>query len=267
MNTCELNTKSFDKSIELLKGEMAKLGTPKTAKAKTKVEKYKNAITVFENAKAKLNSVIAQLKATPDPLSTSDPQESYFDTLFKGKEDAVTLTYIGTVLSGKGLNIADFDKSGIADAKADMSRVNLNHNFIDTTKEFTDEVAKGKGRAVGLTNALLGIGIADTATKGITTLLAKKGIMEGSLSLFGLAKKGFTFIPSLFPSIQAGATTLFSACPAGWILLGGAVALKAIPVIKRTVDKISSSLKSDYGAQGKFDANIQKFVAEQPALA
>ncbi|MBO5344634.1 MAG: hypothetical protein J6A51_01935 [Clostridia bacterium] len=262
----ELNSKSLDKAIKALQDEITKLGTPKNSKTKTKIEKYNAAIKVFENAKSKLSSVIAQLKKTPDPLSTSDPQESYFDTLFKGKEDAVTLTYIGSVLTGKGLNIADFDKSGIDESKVDMAKINLNHNFIDTTKEFTDDVAKGKGKAVGLTNALLGIGIADIATKGITTLLAKKGIMDGSLSLFGLLGRGFEAIPGILPSIQAGASTIFAACPMGWALLGGAVALKVIPVVKRAVDKIRANLKSDYGAQDRFNANMSKILADQPQL-
>ena len=237
---------------------LASLSSQNGPSMETKRAKCRNAIEVFTKAKAKLEETITKLKTTPDPASQTGA--SYYDTMFAGiSEDTLTMAYIGTKMFGTSF-VIDF-----SDVPA-YANINLNHNFIDKTKDFANEVLDGKGRAVGFTNGLLGLGIADVATKGITSVLVKKGIMDTSLGLFGLAQKGLEMLPSILPSVGSSLAAFFSPSIIGWAIIGGALAAKALPAVKRVLNKIKNSLKADFGVQKQFENNLEELYNAQPIL-
>ena len=259
MDLQSLNKVSFDKAIGILNTRLAELNGKRGPSTETKRAKCRNAIEVFTKAKAKLESTITTLKNTPDPSSSTGA--SYYDTIFAGAaEDTLTMSYIGMKMSGTPVTIDFTDVPS-------QANVNLNHNFIDKSKDFGNEVLDGKGRAIGFANGLLGLGIADVATKGVTSLLAKKGIMDSSLGLFGLAKKGLSMLPEVLPSVGASLSAFFTASsPIGWAIIGGAIAVKLLPAVKRVLTKIGRSLKADFGAQKQFQNNIDELYNAQPIL-
>ena len=235
-------------------------------------EKYKKLNVAFTNAQKKLTNIIDGLKKIEDPSTPVDPatgkRQSYYDTIVAGKEANVTIAYIASKLADKGATVSvdDADKEKIDDSAMDVSSISVRRNFVDMGKDLVSDTMHGKGRAIGLKHALLGYGVAELATTGITSMLAKKGIMSGSVTLFGLAKQGIMNLPTFLPQVAATLTPILSANPIGFTVLGAAAAMALIPMIKRKVDAWKDKFNKNQNAQINFDAVLQKKIAENDEI-
>lgn len=270
-NVKNMTTATLDQAIAYCARKAADLNR---ANKPATAAKFDAAKKVFETAKLKLERTIHILENTDDP-STS-PTRKYIDSICDGKKTNLTLEWIGQAFITKGrditavaeLNSTDADKiaSGaevnLSD-ESDITPESVRRNPIDWAKDFANDLGKGKGRAVGLARGLLGVGIAEVASRLVTGGLAKAGIMSEGMGLFGLLKTGVSHLPMAWPHIASAATAIWNFSPIGVCALGGLVVVKSIPWIKKKAQKLFNNFK-DMDANKAMEENLARQIAAQP---
>ncbi len=256
-----MNVDTLKMAIEKCNKNAADAKETKPSRAK----KFENLGEVYQNAKTKLEKTINFLEKTNDPSSTTTPKQKYIETICDGKRANLTLAWIGSQCESKGV---DLSSAGINLADdSDITPKNVRRSIFDIGKDCGSNLVNGKGKAVGLAYGLLGVSIADAATKGVTTLLAKKGIMSESLNLFGLVKKGVlalkTSWPSIMSNITTGATAVWGAVPLAVCTFGAFALLKLVPVIKRKVQQLNKKAKG-LNVEKNLEDSLDDAIAKQP---
>lgn len=242
-----LTKASFPKAIELCQKQEGKYKTQEVKKAK-----YAQMRKKLEKAQEKLDNAIEETRS----IKIGDT--TFFDSFIKGKEDAVSLTWLGTKLEEQ--------KAGITDGKApdvgtpDVDVVHI--DFVDRTKQVWHDLTHGKGIAKGLFTAAAGICVGEVLTQGVTASLVRDGIMQSSMGLVGLGQLGLQNLPLAWNAISGAITGLFAWSPVAVVAAGALAALKVIPAIRGLVDKVKAKAKS----ATEFETGIQKLVQEQKGM-
>ena len=272
-NVKNMTTATLDQAISYCARKAADLNR---ANKPATAAKFDAAKKVFETAKLKLERTITILSNTEDPSDTSTPKKKYIETICDGKKTNLTLEWIGQAFITKGrditavaeLNSTDADKLAngehvnLAD-ESDITPQTVRRSIFDVGKDFATDLGKGKGRAVGLARGLLGVGIAEVATRLVTGGLAKAGVMGEGMGLFGLLKTGITNLPTVWPHIANAATAVWNFSPLGVCALGGLVVVKSIPWIKKKADKLFKNIKG-MNADKAMEDNLARQLAAQP---
>ena len=272
-NVKNMTTATLDQAISYCARKAADLNR---ANKPATAAKFDAAKKVFETAKLKLERTITILSNTEDPSDTSTPKKKYIETICDGKKTNLTLEWIGQAFITKGrditavaeLNSTDADKiaSGaevnLGD-ESDITPASVRRSPFDWAKDFANDLGKGKGRAVGLARGLLGVGIAEVASRLVTGGLAKAGIMSEGMGLFGLLKTGITNLPTVWPHIASAATAIWNFSPLGVCALGGLVVVKSIPWIKKKAQKLFNNVKG-MNADKAMEENLARQLAAQP---
>ena len=270
-NVRNMTTATLDQAISYCARKAADLNRANKPATAAKFDAAKKA---FETAKTKLERTIHILEVTDDP--TSSPTKKYIETICDGKKTNLTLAWIGQAFTDKGrdittvaeLNSSDADKLAngehvnLAD-ESDITPQTVRRSIFDVGKDFATDLGKGKGRAVGLARGLLGVGIAEVATRLVTGGLAKAGVMGEGMGLFGLLKTGITNLPTVWPHIANAATAVWNFSPLGVCALGGLVVVKSIPWIKKKADKLFKNIKG-MNADKAMEDNLARQLAAQP---
>lgn len=270
-NVKNMTTATLDQAIAYCARKAADLNRENKPSTAAKFEAAKK---VFETAKLKLERTIHILENTEDP---SSPPNKYIDTICGGKKVNLTLEWIGQAFITKHrditavaeLNSTDADKLASGDHvnlsdESDITPESVRRSPFDWAKDFANDVGKGKGRAVGLARGLLGVGIAEVASRLVTGGLAKAGIMSEGMGLFGLLKTGVSHLPMAWPHIASAATAIWNFSPLGVCALGGLVVVKSIPWIKKKAQKLFSNFKN-MDANKAMEENLARQIAAQPA--
>ncbi len=235
----------FDVAIKLAKQQASKF---KDNEAKEK--KYKVAQQELENAKAKLDALIEKTKSI-----TMSSGNSFYVDYVQASESSVNLVWLSDKLAEKE---AEMTSGAPTSVDVATNEIEPHYDFIDGTKKAGKDLLNGKGLSNGLFKATLGVGVGELLAKGVTSYLAKEGIMQSSLGLFGLGKLGITNLPTAFTALQTGMTALWGFSPLIVVAGGAMVAIKAVPAIKHLIDKISAKTKENY----KFEEEVNKMITE-----
>ena len=271
-NVRNMTTATLDQAIAYCARKAADLNRENKPSTAAKFEAAKK---VFETAKLKLERTIHILETTDDP-STPAPHQKYIDSICDGKKQNLTLEWIGQAFVAKGRDITHVAELNSTDAakiasgdevnlgdESDITPESVRRNPIDWAKDFANDVGKGKGRAVGLARGLLGVGIAEVASRLVTGGLAKAGIMSEGMGLFGLLKTGVSHLPMAWPHIASAATAIWNFSPLGVCALGGLVVVKTIPWFKKKAQKLFSNIKG-MNADKAMEENLARQIAAQP---
>ena len=221
-----------------------------------KKKKYEDMRNVFEKAQTTLDKAI---NATKNIQMASG--KSFYEEFVKGNEMSVSLCWLGTKLNEERINgnVASGDDPNFGS----FSNVEFHYDFIDGTKQVWHDFTHGKGLSKGLATVAGGVLVGELLTKGITSLLVKKGILEGSMGLLGLGQLGIQYAPMAWQALTSAAGAVAAWSSVLPIAAGAFVAVKAIPVIKNLVDKVKAKFKE----AGAFDENMEKLVAGQKTLS
>lgn len=249
----EIAQKDFDSCIR-----MANTQANKFKDNPVKAKKYKDAAADLRNAKAKLDELLdkaKQMKISDGSGGTT----TIYDKYVNAKGDAVTLAWLNCEIIAHESEIV----SGPVDYDAEVNEIDVHYDFIDATKKVGHDLLNGKGLSKGLAGAAVGIGIGELLTKGVTSLLAKEGIIQSSMGLFGLGKLGITNLPTAFTALQTGMTALWGFSPLIVVAGGAFIALKGIPAIKQLIDKAVTKYKSKVDENNKFEKDVNDLIASR----
>lgn len=243
-----LTKASFPEAIKTCKKYESKFKDKEVKK-----KKYEGMRKVFEESEETLNKAIEATKSI-----TMASGKSFYDEFVDGKEATVSLAWLGDKLATESARITGGD---IPDLGAHVS-VEFKYDFVDRMKQLGIDFTKGKGLAKGITTAASGVLIGELLTQGVTSFLAKKGIIDGAMGLLGLGKLGIEYAPMAWQAIAGAATSIASWSMLVPIAAGVLVAVKTVPVIKNIVDKV----KAKHKEAGAFDENMQKILTEQKVM-
>ena len=245
----ELLTKaSFPKAIELCKKQETKFKNQEVKK-----QKYAQMRKKLEKSKEKLENAIEATKSIK-----MDSGKYFFDEFVSGKEEAVSLAWLGQKLEEQKDKITEGKAPSVA-----VDEIGVVHlDFVDQTKQVCHDLTHGKGLAKGLFTAVAGIGIGEVLTQGITSSLVREGVMQSSMGLVGLGQMAWQNLPFAWQAITGAVTSLFAWSPLAVVSGGALLALKALPAIRGAVDKIKAKVKG----VGEFENNMQKLLAEQKGM-
>ena len=246
-----LSKASLPKAIETCKKMEAKCKDNEVKK-----KKYQDMRKTFEKAQETLKKAI---EAT-NSIKLNGSEKTFYQEFIDGKEDAVTLAWLGAKLSEQR-NLGHIAGGKIPETGDDMS-VEFKYDFIDRTKKVCKDFTGGKGIAKGLATGAVGVLIAELLTKGATNALVQHGILESSMGLIGLGKLGIKLAPTAWQALTGAATALVGWSPVVCVAAGAFVALKTIPMIKKAVD----SVKKKHKEAGAFDEEMKKLMAEQKVM-
>lgn len=245
----ELLTKaSFPKAIELCKKQETKFKNQEVKK-----QKYAQMRKKLEKSKEKLENAIEATKSIK-----MDSGKYFFDEFVSGKEEAVSLAWLGQKLEEQKDKITEGKAPSVSVGEIDVVHV----DFVDQTKQVWHDLTHGKGLAKGLFTAVAGIGIGEVLTQGITSSLVKEGVLQSSMGLVGLGQMAWQNLPMAWQAISGAMTSFFAWSPIAAVSAGALIALKAVPMIRGMVDRIKNKAKS----VGEFDNNMKKLIEEQKGM-
>ena len=234
-----------------------------------KQKKYQEAKKALQEAQAKLNDIIEKTKTIllnePDPADATKKLSFYDKFIGKKNENFVTLAWLSSKIAIEK-TAGNFETASVAvvdELKFGAKEIDPRFDMIDRTKSITKQFLEGKGVSAWLAKGCLAVGIGEILTKGITSYLAKEGIMQSAMGLFGLGKLGIAHLPTLWASLSAGMTTLVGFAP---LAVGAAAAfavVKGIPMVNNLINKVKKKHKDAYA----FDKGIEKILKEQEATA
>lgn len=250
-NIDEVSFESFETTIKNCKTILEK--KIKAEKNPVKADKYKNALTVYNAGLEKYNKVNEVCK-NMKVADTTGNEVSFYDEVVKARGAAINLATVqyemnewieakkteGKKLTADSIKQADeFDGLDLS-----VEEVNVHYNPIDRCKKAGLDILNGRGVAKGIMTTAAVVGIGDILCKGVTTVLAKEGIISGALDLVGLGKLGIQNLPALGELLAGGLKTFAEFSTLG--LAGGAVilGLAAIPVVKGIIDKVKAKHKN-----------------------
>lgn len=240
---------NFDKSIEICKKNIDRF------KGKENEKKYQLMLKELESAKKKLNEAIEKSRS----IKMKD-DKTFYESFVQGNETVVTLAWLGDKIN------AEREKGEIAeDQSVDLSTqaVDVHYDFVEKTKKAGKDLLNGKGISKGVINALFGICIGELLTKGVTSLLVKKGIMSESMGLVGLAKLGIANLPKVWAAIKTGLAAAWNFSALSVIGVGALGLAIAIPKVKHLIDKTKKKCKE----ANEFENNINEMINSQATLA
>ncbi len=249
----------------------------------TKINKFKNSPTLqkkwmaqkkaFENAHKRLTAVINYLsghdKDGNECATSGNPSLLAEFNVGGNALNVLSLAEIDRLMSSTtGVDPSKYDKiNGTVgtDGKmigvdykdtSDIESVVVKRDIFQTFGDLGRNILDGKGKSAGLAGTLLGVGVSEIAARGVTGFLAKKGIMESGMGLFGLIGEGWSQLPALWPIVQNGFSAIWGFSPLAVCTVGAFAAIKIIPSIKRFIDKSRKSIK---------ELNSEKILAEELA--
>lgn len=210
---------------------------------------YEKAKKALQEAQKKLKDAIEKTKSIEttfvDPADSSRKLSFYEKYIGEGNENFVSLCWLsGKIAAEKSASRIEAGSVAEADAlDLNAKEIEVKYDMVDRTKRITKQFLQGKGVAQWLTKGCLAVGIGEILAKGVTSYLAKEGIMSGAMGLFGLGKLGISKLPALWTALGTGMTAL-----TGWSTLfvgaaAGFAALKAIPVVNNFVNKVKTRYK------------------------
>ena len=243
-----LTQASFPKAIDLCKKQEAKFKNQEVKK-----QKYSQMRKKLEKSREKLDDTIEATKSIEMKSG-----KKFFDEFVSGKEEAVSLEWLGKKLEEQKDNIKEGKVPSIASSEIDVVHV----DFVDQTKQVWHDLTHGKGLAKGLFTAVAGIGIGEVLTRGITSSLVKEGVLQSSMGLMGLGQMAWQNLPMAWQSISGAMSSFFAWSPIAAVSAGALIALKAVPMIRGMVDRIKSKAKS----VGEFENNMKKLIEEQKGM-
>lgn len=243
-NVTEMGRDKLDKAIEICK-KYAK----QFASNPVRAQKYIDAQKGFENAKKKLLSTIEQAKEVDVTVMVDGKEMSFYDAYIKGKENTVTIKWIGDQLKLHTVKMVE-------PSKIDTTMDNViyeKYDFVDATKNAALDIVNGKGLSNGLVKASILVGVSELVTKGITSYLVGTGALAESFGLVGLAKTLVANFPSYMSALGTGFSTLVGFSPLIAITGGVLVATKLIPRVKQAMDKNAKKLKDKAAGEVELD--------------
>ena len=257
-NPQEVQKANFDAVIKLASDQARKFKDNPD-----KAQKYEDEKKKLQQAKAKLEKIVEETK---NIKMTSG--KTFHEEFVDGKEHLVSLFYLsekiekeksaGTIdIQATLANKVDIDKISF-----DVPEVSTTFDMVDQTKSLGKQILDGKGASKWLTRGCFGVMIGELLAKGITNSLVAEGIMAESMGLFGVAKLGVVEgLPALWSALGSGVTALAGFSP---LMLGAgaaALALIAVPMVKKLVDKVKAKHKNEVA----FDQGVQKLLDSQEA--
>lgn len=222
-----------------------------------KAKKYTDAALELRNAKTKLETLIDKTKAIT-VTKTDGTEEKFYNLYVRDNQDNATIEWLMTELEGHESEIV----GGAPAYDADVNEIDTHYDFIDATKKVGHDMLNGKGLSKALVGATIGVGVGELLSKGVTSVLAKEGIMQSSMGLFGLAKLGIKSLPAGLSALGSGMSMLWGFSPVAVVAGGALVALKAVPAIKHLVDKVVAKFKSNAAENNLFEDEANKKIAE-----
>lgn len=223
-----------------------------------KAKKYTDAALELKSAKTKLETLIAKTKSDEFKVNDVSGAVSFYDKYVADKEDVATLDWLMGEISAHESEFV----SGTPTYDAEVNDINTHYDFVDATKKVGHDMLNGKGLSKVLVGATIGVGVSELLTKGVTSVLAKEGIVQSSMGLFGLAKLGIKSLPAGLSALGSGMSMLWGFSPVAVVAGGALVALKAVPAIKRLVEKAVTKFKSNAAENNLFEDEANKKIAE-----
>ena len=261
LNPAELQSQNFQNTYKLLNEKIKKCKSDPV-----KEDFYKGIKKKVEKAEEKLKSLIAKTKEIKmKPAEGATEGVSFYDKFIAGKEKLVSLMWlsdkVGAELNSENIDSEKTTTVKLSDFNAEGEEINTKRDFIDKTKSVVHQFTHGTGFAKFLMNGCLAVGIGEVLTKGVTSYLAKEGIVESSMGLFGLADLGIKNASTLWGFLETGfsVVTGFSTLALG--VGAGLLVLKGIPMIRGLVDKI----KAKHKEANSLETGIEKMMQEQQA--
>ena len=257
-NPQEVQKANFDSVIKMA-GDQAK----KFKNDPDKSKKYEDEKKKLQGAKAKLEKIIEDTKSIK---MTST--KTFYEEFVEGREHLMSLLYLceqiekektdGTIdIQATLANKVDIDKISF-----DVPEIETTYDMVDKTKSFGKQILNGTGASKWLTRGCFGVMIGELLAQGITRSLVAEGIMAESMGLFGVAKLGILEgLPALGTALSSGMTALAGFSPLTLGLGVTALALIAVPMVKKLVDKVKAKHKNEVA----FDQGVQKLLDSQEA--
>lgn len=253
VNPSLIAKKDFDEMINLANKQANKFKDNPV-----KAKKYTNAALELRSAKTKLETLIDKTKNEFKVNDGSGGEMSFYDKYVTGKENVATIEWLTDLIATHESEIV----SGAPVYDAEVNEINTHYDFIDATKKVGHDMLNGKGLSKALVGATIGVGVSELLAKGVTSVLAKEGIVQSSMGLFGLAKLGIKSLPAGLSALGSGMSMLWGFSPVAVVAGGALVALKAVPAIKRLVEKAVTKFKSNTAENNLFEDEANRKIAE-----
>ena len=233
--------KTFKKAIELCDSKISLLkNKPEQAE---KFKKLKNSIQETE----KRQKQIIEKTKTIKLVNPTDPNKpTFFDEYIAGKENIVSLCWLGSKLN-EAKNAGELEQSSIAVVEGmdfKTKAIDPHYDFVDRTKSVMKQFLNGTGVSKQVAKGCIFAGLGELLSRGVTGYLAQEGIMQSAMGLVGLGKLGISQLPKLLPILQTGLTMVMG-LPQLTLIAGGALAIiKGVPMIKKHIDKVKKKFKN-----------------------
>lgn len=252
VNPSLIAKKDFDSVINLANKQASKFKDNPI-----KAKKYTDAALELKSAKQKLEALITKTKTIT--ITKPDGSTDFFYNVYvQGKESNATIAWLMAELESHESEMV----GGAPDIDIEVNEIDTHYDFVDATKKVGYDMLNGKGLSKALVGATIGVGVSELLAKGVTSVLAKEGIVQSSMGLFGLAKLGIKSLPAAMTSLGSGMSMLWGFSPVAVVAGGALVALKAVPAIKHLIDKAVAKFKSNAAENNLLEDEINKKIAE-----
>ncbi len=260
INPEELWGGNFKSAIKLCDTKIALLkNKPDRAK------KYEALKKAYVEAQGKLDKVIEKTKVIK-LVHPTDPEKPYFfDEYVAGKQSFISLCWLSSKLAEvKNNGGIDAESVAIVDS-LDFKTKNpdVHYDFIDATKNVTKQITNGTGVSKQITKGCLFVFLGELLSRGVTSFMAGKGIMDSSMGLIGLGKLGLSQIPKLAPILQSGLSMLAGLPPLSLFAGSAFIAFKGIPMIKKHIDNVKKKFKNGQA----FDKGMEELMNSQAQVS
>lgn len=262
LNPEELYQDNIPKAIKLLSDE---IGRTKNPDKKAKLEK---ALKELKNLPNRLEEVINKTKKVKlvNATKANNTEKTFYKEFIEGNEHLVDLIWLRSKMeSEKAKGNIDASTTAEADsvAKEKAKTLDVKFSFVDRTKSVANQILSGKGISKWLSRGFLAVGIGEIMSQGVTSLLAKEGIMKSATGLFGVAKIGVEALPKLWPILTNGVQMIMG-LPNPVLFAGAGLAVvHGIPMVKNLVDKIRKRHKEAHA----FENGMENLLKSQQAQA
>ena len=226
--------------------------------------KLENAKKVYEEAQKKLNSYVHTLETTHiDPNDPNSP--TYLDQFFAGNATVLTLAKISQVLGGvtDPAQMAGLDATGkTAEMKAtpDDPTISVQRDFIDRAKDLGNDVANCKGKVLTVAKVLLGAGLLEGITRGISHQLVANLVVPETFGVLDVANWLLCKVPSIPQLLSTGMGMAWSFSPVMITAFGAFAVLKGIPLVKKAIKWGKEKFNKNFLAEQKFNEDVAQKV-------
>ena len=228
-----------------------------------KAKKFEKLRDAYRESQSKVNAIIEKTKTIELVHPTDSTKPSFYDEFVSGKEDFVSLCWLSSKLTSmKSAGELTTSTEAVVDT-LDFTAKNpdVKWDITDTTKSIWNQFKNGTGVSQKVLKGSLFVCLGELLTQGITSALAKEGIMQGAMGLIGLGKLGVAQLPKLLPFVESGIGFILGLPHLALIGGGVAAVVATVPAVKKMIDKVKKKHKNAEA----FDKGMEQIEAEQSA--